>query len=134
MNPNACGIAFATRHQAQQLLAKSFAILTGAQRLPHNQRRANRDDRQVDDVEQPRDKTSHAGFLSRLAVQLLYRIGRGPDRFLRVVIGRLGRRDFVAMHDSPLVASMAIHVLSLVIRDHGRSTFQGTPTFDSARI
>ena len=34
VDPDARSIALAARHQAQQLLAKAFAILTGAQRLP----------------------------------------------------------------------------------------------------
>jgi hypothetical protein len=59
------------RDEAQKFFAESFAILTGAQRLPHNQRRANRNDREVDGVEQPRDKASHAGFLSQQAMKLL---------------------------------------------------------------
>ena len=64
MNPDARGIALAPRHEPKKLLAETLAIFARAERLPHDQRRRNGDDRQIDDVQQPGDESSHAGFLS----------------------------------------------------------------------
>ena len=88
VNPDARRVAVAPRHQAEKLFAIAFAVLAGAQRLPDDQRRADREHRQIDDVQKPGEKSRHAGILSQLTMQFVISTIRG-HRSARQDIDRL---------------------------------------------
>ena len=49
VNPDAGGVAVAPRHEAQELLAIALAILAGADRRQSDQRRADHEQREIDE-------------------------------------------------------------------------------------